>query len=380
MTANVATTIPLKESPPSLYPLGVTGDALRHLREMPQKRSPLPGVLDVEPSLHVLSALPKRGKTTFGLHLASAWAQGLAPWSGTPNLQGTRAVYISAEQTVQRLERMLRRITKSSRLGSVEGWTERVSLIGRASADLPGVVQEVISALQRLDRKNLQLLRAALEEHDRQGDPVGLLVLDSLSRLKPPEISENDADEMTEWLGQLQALAADLGVYVLLIHHTGHANRAGAVSAPRGSSAISAVAQVVMKLDIPSSNPRQRRLQIEGNEIEQDLLTFNVCDPDDAEGRINYFRPDRSLEDEINEAMPIGEAFSIKKLSEQIHQLRTGEDLKAADKAVSGTLRKKVTEVLERSIEAGFVERVGTGPRSQFRRLKDLSPAFACEF
>ena len=64
----------------NLAEVGFSGDRLRVLRQRPEPTSPLPGILDPEPHLHVLLGKPKSGKTTFALTLARAWAQGIVPW------------------------------------------------------------------------------------------------------------------------------------------------------------------------------------------------------------------------------------------------------------------------------------------------------------
>ncbi len=334
-------------------------------------KSPLPGILDAEPSLHLLTGKPKSGKTTFALHLAVAWSQGLAPWRGAPSLPGSRALIISAEQTATRLERVLRRVTDSAQLGSCAAWSHRIYLAAKSSRgfDHAGVDVDAMRCLLSLDANGLGALRRGLDFEQAGPDPIGFLVLDSLSRLKPAGISENEADWISPWLDDLQALAADYGLYTILIHHTGHANRSGAAASARGSSAIGAVAQVALRLDRDERRPRERTLTAEGNEIERGSHVFEVADAEAPEWHVDYFRPRLSLEEEINAAIPLGEVVpSDSEVARRILAARTGQPVDASGDRVSGQLRKDVRQALDRARRLGQV----TGDPE--RRTTDLAP------
>lgn len=219
-----------------------TGERLRVLRQRPEPVSPLEGILDPEPHLHVLLGRPKSGKTTFALDIARSWAQGIAPWTGAAALPGTRALVVSREQPVTRIDATLRRLARHA--GTGDAWADRVAIVAR-DRELPAEARRLLT----LDGAGLAALRGALDLAREQGEPYGLVLLDSLSRLKPASIEERDNDRLTEWLDALEEIASACAVWLVLIHHVGHtsdASRAEARSAGRGASSIAAVAQVVL--------------------------------------------------------------------------------------------------------------------------------------
>lgn len=276
----------------TLDDVGFSGDRLRAIRERPQPISPLPNVLDPEPHLHVLSGKPKTGKTTFALMLARAWVAGVRPWPGAGKLPGSRALVISREQTVGRLDQTLCRLAKHSEDGSMDLWTDRISLVAR-DRELGPTERRLLT----LDDDGLALLQSVLLAARDQDDPFGLVVLDSLSRLKPSGIEEMDNDAMSRWLDRIEEIAAP-GTYVILIHHAGHTtetNRMEARSAPRGASSIGAVAQALWLLE-RTSNPNHRRLKVDGNAILPTEITLEVCSGEAEAGTVNYFQPINPLD------------------------------------------------------------------------------------
>jgi len=265
--------------------LGFTGMRLRALAERKDPESPLPALFDAYPALHVLVGRPKTAKTTFGLHLAQSWCCGVPPWTEAHALPGTRALVVSAEQSARRIVSTLRRLAQWHSEDPRDAWPERLVLFAR-DRDLT----REAAGLFKLDPAGLALLRRMLQSAADAGDPFGLVLLDSLSRLKPAEAEENDADAMTAFLDPLAAIGADLGAYVVLIHHEGHAERANPVTAPRGSTSIAAVAQAVWKLEAPDGRPWERTVTVSGNAIESGSLTLRVSG-EDAAGKVLFFRP-----------------------------------------------------------------------------------------
>jgi len=253
-----------KRPPLDIAAVGFTGDRLRAIRTRVTAPSPLPGILDAEPHLHLLQGRQKGGKTTFALSLARAWALGVRPWPGAPSLPGTRVLVLSHEQPVKRLDDVLRRLQEHAKDGA-EGWEDRVVLLGR-DQDLPKVGRSLLT----LNAESVAEIRAALLAAREAGDPFGLLVLDSLSRLLPPGIPENDNPEMSAWLDALEDLAIEAGIWVVLVHHVGHSDAPGrseARSAGRGASSIGAVAQVTFLFERVPEEPNRRRLKIDGNAV-----------------------------------------------------------------------------------------------------------------
>jgi hypothetical protein len=268
--------------------LAFFGDRLRAVRGRPEPVSPLPGFLDPAPHLHLNQGKPKTGKTTLALKIARDWALGVPPWPGAPALPGTRALVISRGQPVVRIDGILRRLSVFSHAGGRDDCTERIAIIARD----PELSREA-RALMTLDEGGLRALRAGLMAARQSGAPFGLVVLDSLSRLKPLDVDENDTNGMAAWLDEIEDIAVGTNTYVMLIHHLGHSSdpaRSEARSAGRGSSTIGAVAQAAWLLERVPGSPRQRLLKVDGNELLPAEYTLEVCGEKAEPGSIRYFR------------------------------------------------------------------------------------------
>jgi len=359
----------LHHGPAALASVGFSGDCLRALRERPQPSSPLPGLLDSEPHLHVLSGKTKTGKTTFVLAIARGWGQGISPWPGAPSLPGSRALVVSREQPVVRLDAVLRRLCVFADAGSIERMTDRVTLVGR-DPDLDPQGRRLL----RLDEEGRTVLRATLQQAKKESDPFGLTVLDSLSRLKPPDVEENDNDAMTAWLDAIEEIAVEFDVYILLIHHVGHSNdpgRSEARSAGRGASAIAACAQVLWLLERCPGNPHQRLLKVDGNVVLNSEHTFEVSGPDAEPGAINYFRPIDPLDEhDIDDLCAPGE-----KLNQTDLAWRVAGKEREPNKRPPGRATSTAASLMSRWSRDGLGE-VFPGPRRSkiFRRFPATEP------
>jgi replicative DNA helicase len=268
--------------------VGFAGASLRALRSRVRPASPLSGILDDEPHLHLLAGRAKSGKTTFALAIARAWGLGIAPWPGARALPGSRVLVVSREQSATRIDTTMRRLDAYAEDDSRDEYAERVVVVAR-DAELPAAGRSLFS----LDERGMGALRAVLAAAAAEGDPIGLVVLDSLSRLLPPGLNEIDNTEMSRWLDALAALAVETGTYVVVIHHVGHSSdpsRADARTAPRGASAIVACAQVVLLLE-RTEDPRTRRLIADGNSILRSETTYRVCGDDAEPGSIYQWTP-----------------------------------------------------------------------------------------
>jgi hypothetical protein len=180
--------------------------------------------------------------------------------------------------------------------------------------------------------------------------------------LKPPEFDENDNDGMSRWLGALEALAEELGAYLVLVHHVGHGDRGEAHTAGRGASSIAAVAQAAWLLEDAPSDPRCRRLKIRGNAVMTRELLLEVAPEESDPGAILYFRPTDPLDRyEIDDLLG-SEAISTTELS---RRLAPGSEPGGAEKRTARRLR-------DRWERAGLIEVVG-GPRGSIllRRVAD---------
>ncbi|MCZ7618801.1 MAG: AAA family ATPase [Myxococcota bacterium] len=294
--------------------MAFVGARLRAIRHRPEPVSPLPGLLDPEPHLHNLIGKPKSGKTTFGLDVVRCWGQGLKPWTGAPELPGTRALVISREQPVTRIDATLRRLARYA--GTGDEWADRVSIVAR-DRELSADARRLLT----LDTAGLSLLRDALGSAREAGDPFGFVLLDSLSRLKPPAIEERDNDAITAWLDALEEIASSCGVWLVLIHHVGHMTDAGrgeARSAGRGASSLAAVAQVTMLFERVPKSPRLRRIEADGNAILPAEHFFEVAGADADPGAIHFFRPSDPLGGHDPHALLGREALSLTALAWRI--------------------------------------------------------------
>jgi hypothetical protein len=251
----------------------------------PVRLSPIPGVLDPASRLHAVIARPEVGKTSLGFWMGQRWCEGRPAWEGCPDLPGSQVLVISREPDVRQIDSLLQRF---AHFGTTGVWEDRIHIVARdpeLSADL--------KPLLTLDQKGRGLLEQLLREAKDTGDPIGLVVLDSLSRLKPDDVDENDNNAMYRWLDRLDAIAQAHSVYILLIHHAGHGGEgrsADPKSAGRGASAIGAVTSAQLLLE-RAKDRRQRILKVEGNFVLGGDITFEVCGPEAHENAIHYFTP-----------------------------------------------------------------------------------------
>lgn len=357
-----------KPAPLPLEQLGFTAARLRAIQDREAPVSPLPGLLDPEPHLHVLVARPKTGKTTLALAIARAWAMGVPPWPSAPALPASRVLVVSREQNATALSSSLRRLSLYSDHGNGDTWNEQITIVAR-DRDLPAPARPLLT----LDDAGLAALRSGLELATTSGAPYGLLILDSLSRLKPPDIEEIDNDGMTRWLDALEDLASSLGIYTLLIHHQGHAeggHRSDARSAGRGASAIAAVAQATWLLERSPDHPHHRILKVDGNSLLPHELTFEVA-PDTAEpGSLFRFRLcDPVADAQIDDLLGETEAISTEELAWRL----SGTDRVQGERAPRQAARIAAS-LRERWLKQGLVEIVhgSHGGKLIQRRQPDL--------
>jgi hypothetical protein len=221
-----------------------------------------------------------------------------------------------------------------------------------------------------LDDRGLAMLRAVLRAAHEAGKPFGFVVLDSLSRLKPPSVEENDADGMTEWLDALAEIASSFGVYLLLIHHAGHSQeRTEARSAGRGSSSIAAVAQVALLLERVPGEPQQRRLRVDGNDVLSSEHFFEVADESDSPGSIRFWRRVEPGAPRIAQVLAPGEASSLTEIAWRLsgrtrvpNTKPAGDALRAASVAVSAWRHAGLATIEDGPRKSLIVRRVASVP------------------
>jgi hypothetical protein len=176
---------------------------------------------------------------------------------------------VSVEQTV----RIIDRILVDYQADGDASWEDQLAIVSRHRTATTRERQTF-----RLDSEGLGVLVEEMNTAREEGRPYKLVVIDSLSRIKPADCEENSNDDMSAWLQALETVADSQACHVLLIHHEGHSQRDGAVSSTRGASAITAVPQVVWHLDRVKDAPTYRRLTISGNNVTGQTIELEVAD------------------------------------------------------------------------------------------------------
>jgi len=251
---------------------------------------------------------------------------------------------------------VLRRIARTAELGSFEEWRGRITIVGRRREMTPSD-----RAILKLDADGIDIIYQVLKTAEDEGDPFGLIIADSLSRLKPGGASTQDNDDMVGVLDPLAALATELQVYVLLIHHDGHnAERQGqAIDGVRGASAIRDVPQVLLAVSRVKDDPRKRMVRIAGNELPDLTQLFEVATKWEPEGYINRFTPD------LEWALDVDSVFEMGPLNlMEFGRRALGW---APDRAPSGGAKQKARVLLEDFENRGVLKKEGSG----WRLVKD---------
>jgi hypothetical protein len=280
------------------------GEQARFLADLPPPTAVVGGLLH-RGHVTVLSAPPYSGKSWFSINLATAIAsqstEKAAPWPGAVlEAPATPTVYISPDFPVSELARRCRILDQQrSDLVQADSYWENMTLVGDAGG--------VIMPRERycLDADGTDRI---IEEVIPEG--ASLLVLDTLSASLPLDVTENDNAGMARVMGNVQKIASQRDIAVLLIHHTAKptAGKAGSEvwSSVRGAGAISGSASSNALIEqLPDDAfPNVRRLRTVSN-VSSALPTtyFEVRPAYLTTDEILYFRPipDPTLEKEEDE-------------------------------------------------------------------------------
>ena len=192
-----------------------------------------------ENELFLLAAGPRAGKSLLAMSLAKAVAEG-GVFLGRPVTQGN-VIYVKCEDNDAKVKEREQR----------QGWVKE-------------------SPVFWLDEFKLSEL-PHLEDLAERLSPR-LIVLDTLSRIKTPGVSESSA-EMSQLLEPLQVLAKTKECCILLVHHTSkvsveNANQIDIFDTIRGSSSIRAVCRGALVL---AAGDRDYRLVCENGWGRHDL-------------------------------------------------------------------------------------------------------------
>lgn len=268
------------------------GKRARDLAELPPPDSVVGGLLH-RGHVTVLSAPPYSGKSWFSLNIATAVAsvsqQRPAPWPGAVlDCPGTRVVYFSPDFPVSELARRARKLDEMrSDLVMADSYWDNLYLVG----DAPG-------AIMPRERYCLDSDGADRIVNEVIPDEASLVILDTLSASLPLDVTENDNAGMARVMGNVQKIASQRDVAILLIHHTSKptAGKGGSEvwSSVRGAGAISGSASSNALIEqLPDDEyPNIRRLRAVSNVSSAMPTTYFEVRPSYVKSdEILYFRP-----------------------------------------------------------------------------------------
>lgn len=167
---------------------------------------------------------PGCGKSFQGVSLACAVATG-TDWYGQPTKQGP-VVYIAGEGH----NGLKRRFS---------AWEIHYQ---RSLDDAPLFVSTMAAAMS--DPSSAATVRAAVDEVATEHGAPALVVLDTLARNFGPG-DENSTQDMTAFVAAADAIRTRYGCTVLLVHHTGHADKTRA----RGAMALKGALDAEYRMD-----------------------------------------------------------------------------------------------------------------------------------
>ena len=167
-----------------------TANDLQHL-DFPPVQFAVDGY--IAEGLTLLAGKPKIGKSWMALDLAMAIATGDVALGSSQCKQGT-VLYCALEDNQRRLQRRIRQ-----RYGDKDIWSKAF---------------HITTQLPRLNNGGLE----RLEEWIHDNNPA-LVIIDTFVCVRPNSFRQNGYDAVYAALSPLQALAVELGVCILVIHH-----------------------------------------------------------------------------------------------------------------------------------------------------------------
>jgi len=218
--------------------------------------------LDVEPpkfiisrflpaGLHMLAGSPKIGKSWLALWLCHQVSKGEPVWDFETLPCG--ALYISLEDTIDRLHFRLSRITED---GSEQSYfaTNADSLSGT--------------------------LIAQLETFMTEYPQTGLIVIDTFQRIREGNGEKNSYANDYEEIGKIKAAADRYKIAILLVHHLRKMPDSDPFNMVSGSTGIIGAVDSLYVLEKDSRTDNKAKLYVTGRDIEdmQLLLEFDRTD------------------------------------------------------------------------------------------------------
>jgi hypothetical protein len=204
--------------------------------------------------LAVFFGAPKSGKTFLVSHLSLCVAMGW-PFFGRAVLRGA-VLYVAAEGSVGLKNRLIGARIKHQIAGN---------------AVVPLAIVPVAVNLGPAGEDVGKVIEAALELCRRSGQPVRIIVLDTLARVMPGA-DENSVADMGATLARADRIIRETGATVLLVHHSGKASDAG----PRGSTALPGALDTIVRVVKRDNGERMATVEAQRDGREGDTFTFRL--------------------------------------------------------------------------------------------------------
>lgn len=216
--------------------------------------------------LSILYGAPAAGKTFMALNMAWAIAMGKAMWAGR-RLRRVPVLYVGLEGH-DGLDK--RTVAHTLEYGDPGDYFARITVpVSLIRGDL--------------GEQGVALIKEAMRQlEERCGEPVGLVIVDTLARAMAGE-NENDAEAMMAFVEhRVGKLQHDTGAAVLVVHHS---NKNGDM---RGSSSLLGAAEVVLRCEKDKSGRRSLFAEKvkdgeEGHQFDYSLKVIQLGDDADGE-------------------------------------------------------------------------------------------------
>lgn len=215
-----------------------------HGASLPETKWVVDGILPQ--GLCVLAAPPKMGKSWLALDLCLSVASG-RPFLGL-RTSGCKVMYLALEDSVQRIRK------RTETLLGESTWPENVRVC-RDAPTLHGGLPE------------------ALRKHCREVPGTGLVVIDTLQKIRGVRMSQDVYGSDYADLGLLKELADSLGICLLLVHHTRKSgDEADPFNCISGSNGIAGSADTQWVISRQKRMTAEADLHITGRDVNAETL------------------------------------------------------------------------------------------------------------
>ena len=204
----------------------------------------------------VCYGLPKSGKSFFVTYLAMHIAFG---WSffGRSVLRGG-VLYVAAEGAAGLKNRIV-------------GARIKHQISSSDDASVPFAIIPAAINLGPNGEDVPRVIAAAAEVERITGQPVRVIVLDTLARVMPGA-DENSASDMGVTVDRVERIKIETGATIIIVHHAGKAQGAG----PRGSSALYGAVDTVIQVTKQKDGDRIATVEAQRDGVEGDCLVFRL--------------------------------------------------------------------------------------------------------